>query len=277
MKFSALLLPALLPTAFAASCGYEYPGFDPFNATSAESRRSLNSIDKRQTYEIGIFFHLMVKSAPPAGYDAGVRSQVAYLNRNFAPWGFTFALQGITVTVNPVWAQDIGTDLPAKMHALHRGGYDMLNIFVPEGAGGGQCTLPLASSNPVNQDQLDLDGCFVPMNVATSANAGTVAHETGHWLSLLHVWDGGCTPLGDGCTDTSPQTQPSYGRMSRPNDLNSCPAGSQCTAGVFDNVNNFMDYTDCSHEFTSCQGNRMRDAWIRYRKNRAWVPGTIIH
>ncbi len=36
----------------------------------------------------------------------------------------------------------------------------------------------------------------------------TAVHEVGHWLSLLHPFEGGCTESNDGCTDTAETAQP---------------------------------------------------------------------
>ncbi|KAF2714688.1 hypothetical protein K504DRAFT_486531 [Pleomassaria siparia CBS 279.74] len=56
--------------------------------------------------------------------------------------------------------------------------------------------------------------------------------------------------------------------------FNSCAAGAResCTPGIKDNVKNFMDYTDCSSEFTPCQGGRMMEAWS-WRSGRELAPG----
>ena len=36
----------------------------------------------------------------------------------------------------------------------------------------------------------------------------TAVHEIGHWLSLLHPFEGGCSEPNDGCTDTAETAQP---------------------------------------------------------------------
>lgn len=37
-----------------------------------------------------------------------------------------------------------------------------------------------------------------------------------------------------------------------------------------------MDYTDCSQEFTPCQGGRMNVAWSQYRVGRALEEGVQV-
>jgi hypothetical protein len=62
--------------------------------------------------------------------------------------------------------------------------------------------------------------------------------------------------------------------MAIPGDVNSCLAGAKesCTPGIKDNIKNFMDYTDCSSEFTPCQGGRMMEAWS-WRMGREFAEG----
>lgn len=78
--------------------------------------------------------------------------------------------------------------------------------------------------------------------------AFTLAHETGHYLALPHVWGNSnntniasnCN-IDDGIEDT-PLTQGS----------GTCNVGRE-TCGSLDNVQNFMDYSYCSHMFTEGQ------------------------
>lgn len=92
-----------------------------------------------------------------------------------------------------------------------------------------------------------------------------VAHELGHYLSLLHTFAGGCAN-GD-CSlegDLVCDTPPDQSTMSSPcNDPeNSC--ATDTLSGPFrvdvkDNISNFMDYgSPCPTVFTPGQGDRMR-------------------
>lgn len=64
------------------------------------------------------------------------------------------------------------------MRQLHRGDYKSLNVYLVNGAGGGVCSLPLAGDAPVTQEQLDGDGCFIPLKSGISPNEGTMTHES---------------------------------------------------------------------------------------------------
>ena len=84
-------------------------------------------------------------------------------------------------------------------------------------------------------------------------------HEVGHWLGLLHTFDGGCdynwncNTEGDCCCDTPPQSAPFYKCKPR---RNSCQTDSPDER---DPIHNYMGYTPdaCRYEFTQCQSDRM--------------------
>ncbi len=102
--------------------------------------------------------------------------------------------------------------------------------------------------------------------VVSALSAPLVAHELGHYLSLLHTFTGmnclnnDCSTNGDQVCDTPPD---------RTNKPGSCsPAENTCNtdtiSGPFlkdvpDNVTNFMDYTSCPSMFTLGQAERMQD------------------
>ncbi|HQS24666.1 MAG: hypothetical protein B7Y11_10695 [Sphingobacteriia bacterium 24-36-13] len=93
-----------------------------------------------------------------------------------------------------------------------------------------------------------------------------IAHEMGHYLSLLHTFQGtncvnnDCTTDGDRVCDTPPDRSIQGSDCNNPE--NSC--GTDTLSGPFtvdmrDNISNFMDYgTSCPTVFTPGQGERMR-------------------
>ncbi|MCW3118700.1 MAG: Pregnancy-associated plasma protein-A [Chitinophagaceae bacterium] len=94
---------------------------------------------------------------------------------------------------------------------------------------------------------------FNDLNDGAPFNSGrTAVHETGHWLSLKHLWgDADCG--SDEVTDTPPQAGFTSG----------CPGGLRISCGNSPNGDmymNFMDYTNdpCMNLFTNGQRDRMR-------------------
>jgi len=86
-----------------------------------------------------------------------------------------------------------------------------------------------------------------------------VIHEVGHWMGLLHTFQGGCSSSGDLVADTPQEGEPSY----------ECPTTRDtCLAdpGV-DPVRNFMDYSydTCMNMLTLGQTSRMDAAFEKYR------------
>jgi hypothetical protein len=138
-------------------------------------------IERSATTYIDLWLHLLVPGRTAAdGYvDAvGIIEQFDYLNRQYAPYGLQFQLKPISYALNADWAADISNSKAEKMRQLHRGDYKSLNVYLVKGAGGGLCSLPLGGSDPVTQEQLDGDGCFIPLSTGIHGNDGTLTHES---------------------------------------------------------------------------------------------------
>nr|MBP6314755.1 T9SS type A sorting domain-containing protein [Chitinophagaceae bacterium] len=91
-------------------------------------------------------------------------------------------------------------------------------------------------------------------SIGTSSpnNSKTITHEVGHCMNLDHPWGGTNNPEvacgDDGVLDT-PQTEGH-------DDCNNL-YDSTCNAPVIENVQNYMDYSYCTHMFTHGQRDRM--------------------
>ena len=104
-----------------------------------------------------------------------------------------------------------------------------------------------------------------------------LTHEIGHWLGLLHTFNGGCDDEnGDFVKDTPPtvrdtETMESYSWQCEIQ-RHTCPKQRQ-----MDLIDNFMDYTMCGTSFTEAQRFRiMNFVYFRfngkaYEKQRASV------
>ncbi|KAG9733434.1 hypothetical protein KCU73_g11043, partial [Aureobasidium melanogenum] len=159
--------------------------------------------------------------------------------------------------------------------ALRNGTYSTHNIYFMTDLTGsilGTCSLP-SDIGPGTPDPSTYitDGCMIQANTMPGGNiygfnlGMTAVHETGHWMGLLHTFEGySCTGSGDFIADTPMQSTSTDGCPSKP-PKDSCPT----VAGV-DAIHNYMDYSDdaCYTGFTLDQNKRMSNMWATYRVGR---------
>ncbi|KAL1306534.1 hypothetical protein AAFC00_005225 [Neodothiora populina] len=221
-------------------------------------------------------FHVVTKTSSAGSItQAMADKQIAVMNEVYNPYNVNFILVNATFTVNDAWAVGQGSDNDAMKSSLRQGSYSTLNIYFQTDLYGsilGTCSLPSdIGAAPVDPKTYFQDGCNVqagtmPGGVIQGYNLGkTAVHETGHWLGLLHVFEGySCTGDGDFIADTPMQSTSTDGCPTKPA-KDSCPAAT----GV-DAVHNYMDYsTDaCYTNFTPLQQARIADMWATYRKGR---------
>jgi hypothetical protein len=188
--FANLLAFGAVQTSIVAAmapCLNEAVEEDHLNITFRSAIAGRNAhLERRATIFIDLWLHLLVPGRTAAdGYvDAvGIIEQYEYLNRQYAPYGIQFQLKPISYALNADWAADIDNQKAEKMRQLHRGDYKSLNVYLVKGAGGGVCSLPLGGDAPVTQEQLDGDGCFIPLNSGIHGNDGTLTHESKHFSS----------------------------------------------------------------------------------------------
>jgi hypothetical protein len=195
----------------------------------------------------------------------------------------TFRLRRITVSRNTSWfhAAPFGRADQQMKNRLHRGGARVLNLYVNRPRVQGQMllgfsTFPWQRARRPKLDGVTVSDVSLPHGRARGYNLGdTVIHETGHWLGLLHTFEGGCTG-GDDVADTPAEAYASYqcqeGRNTcvfpeYPDPAN--PAGPPVIDAP-DPIHNFMDYSydACMNSFTPGQNERMVAAYMRFRYGR---------
>jgi hypothetical protein len=186
-----------------------------------------------------------------------IRNQVKVLNKAFRKWGFQFKLKGVTRTDNANWFNDCARNSVSKRftRALSVNAAKNLNVYLCNPSQGFLGWAILAGSRVANtkQDGIFINYATLPGGTAVPYDLGdTVTHEVGHYLGLLHTFQGGCGGSGDFVDDTPAQQSPTFG----------CAVGSDsCASEGLDPIENFMGYSDdlCMTGFTPGQAERMVD------------------
>lgn len=104
------------------------------------------------------------------------------------------------------------------------------------------------------------------------SGAHTISHEAGHWMNLQHCWGSTNSP-GVACGDDGVSDTPITKGWDHC-DL----SGANCTSGVIENVQNFMEYSYCDCMFTVGQRNRM---WAALNastagRNNLWTQSNLV-
>ncbi|HED66566.1 MAG TPA: zinc metalloprotease [Planctomycetes bacterium] len=242
--------------------------------------------DQGILYQIPVVFHVIYNSNNKGNLgNKFITSQIDILNEDFEALLGTPGENGTNVRVhfylatedpngNPTngidrvqndnWFNDNGNYKSALAWDTNR----YLNIYTNTASGAlGYAYLP----NGTGVVGTSTDGVVLLYSaVGRNAKIGppynqgrTATHEVGHYLGLLHTFDGGCgTSLcnntGDLICDTNAEKNARFG----------CPTNAS-SCGNLDPVRNYMDYTDdtCMTHFTAEQANRIRCTMATYRPN----------
>jgi len=247
------------------------------NVLVAGSPAAQAALQARQvSISVPTYFHIVSTNANSGMITkAMVTAQLAALNSAYNPSGVSFTLKNTSWTVSDSWAVGGGSLDTDMKSALRQGSYTALNLYFQTDLQGGilgQCTLPTDIGTNPSPSVYVADGCNIaagtmPNGPIYGYNQGkTAVHETGHWLGLLHTFEGNsCTGNGDYVADTPMESVATNGCPTSPW-KNTC---GNVRTGV-DPIHNYMDYsTDvCYTRFTSGQQARMKSLWPLYRKGK---------
>lgn len=252
---------------------------------------------ERVKFRIPIAFHVIHAQGEGNAPLAQIDAQVRVLNEKLGPFGYQFVRHSVTRTDNAAWHNmiiDESTERDAK-HELAVDHTAALNIYIAaprywtQDQGGnpllqnalGIATFPWWLGDAGWNTKLDgvvLDYKVLPGAADWEFDLGyTAVHEVGHWIGLLHTFQGGgalsqarvdgCYPPGDEVADTDYELRAYFG----PGKGNQClaPMASSCPTGGFNPIRNFMDYADdrCMSELTTGQDIRARSMMQAYRSS----------
>jgi len=149
--------------------------------------------------------------------------------------------------------------------------YKYLNVYIQDDinandncCNSGTAWLPSSSMSNAGTARVVYNGQYLTGN--TSNNFSSIlTHEFGHWLNLLHTFEGGCSN-SDGVSDTPADNT----------DSPSCSSTSSCSGGP-ENYENYMDYSDCYKMFTADQVTRMKFVLDNHNARKTlWQPSNLI-
>ncbi|WP_370943625.1 zinc metalloprotease [Amycolatopsis sp. cg5] len=235
-------------------------------ATVAEldfrARLALSPTPRVAAATIPVHFHVITDGPDGKVSDADIDKQIAVLNKDFGGTGFKFDLKSVDRTDDADWfavRYDSSTELAMKQ-GLHRGDAGALNLYTakPESRILGWATFPWEYTAKPRKDGVVLAYNTLPGGQAPFDLGKTATHEVGHWMGLLHTFQGGCKAPGDYVDDTPYERSAASG----------CPKGRDtCDKPGLDPIHNYMDYSDdaCLTRFSDGQIDRMKDQWKAYR------------
>ncbi|WP_433474102.1 zinc metalloprotease [Spirillospora sp. CA-142024] len=199
-----------------------------------------------------------------------VKRQISTLNAAYsgkmggADTRVRFRLTGYDHADDPGWFRHPERYETPMKKRLRKGGRGTLNLFTAAVGSDvlGFSTFPQWYRRSPGKDGVVIDYRSLPHGSYAPFNHGfTAVHEIGHWLGLMHTFEGGCTPPGDGVADTPYEAEAAQG----------CPRyRDTCPQRGHDPVHNFMDYAHdaCMRGFTAGQGRLVRASWAAYRARR---------
>lgn len=259
-----------------------------FEAYQAQANIQQNQSLQRTavaSYTIPVVFHVLHQYGTENISDAQILDQISIFNRDFnkqnadttvviAPFkslignaGFHFELakkdpsgnctSGINRYYDPKTASWEGD------HADYAYTWDprkYMNIYVVKSIASGAAGYAFYPGSLPSGD--DMDGIVILSNyvgsigTSSASKSRALTHETGHWLNLQHTWGNSNNPgvaCGNDQVNDTPDTK----------GFTSCPAQANsavCTPGIYENYQNYMDYSYCSVMFTLGQASRMTNA-----------------
>ncbi len=239
-----------------------------------------------QLYSIPIVFHIILTSQSQINsVRSQIAGQLATLNRDFRkqnsdttsiraifkplasdieiefclatrdPNGNTTTGIQERVTTHAAWDPDAEGD---DMKYYSNGGLDAwntnkyVNVWIVDIAGGtssGIAGYAYIGSQWIHGDPAD--GIVLDYSLGFGSGDRSLSHEAGHYFGLYHTW-ADCSD-DDGISDTPLSSAPNYGCNYN---SNTCNTG---TGDLPDQIENYMDYSNCPAMFTAEQKTVMRN------------------
>lgn len=175
-----------------------------------------------------------------------------------------------------------GTGYDAQIQADAWDNYKYMNIYimndlfnngVTNNSGYGYYPNTTMSNN--NTARIVYNGAYLGTNT-NQEFASTLSHEYGHWLNLIHTFDGGCVQPNDYVTDTPPCDYSNVTYTCHATPTSTYPVN--CNNELI-NAENYMDYSGaygCYKMFTQGQVARMYAGLQHPSRQPLWQLSNLI-
>lgn len=259
--------------------------FESYQAASNVEQNLPQQRTAVANYTIPVVFHVLHQYGSENISDAQINDQIAIFNRDYnrqnadttvviTPFKnligdahFAFALAkkdpngNCTNGINRYY--DVNTaswDGDANNYIYTWDPTKYLNIYVVRAIASGAAGYAYYPGSLSFGDDMDailiLSDYVGSIGTSSLLKSRALTHEVGHWMNLQHVWGNSNNPgvaCGNDQVNDTPVTK----------GFTSCPAQSSsdvCSAGIYENYQNYMDYSYCSVMFTPGQVTRMTNA-----------------
>jgi len=160
--------------------------------------------------------------------------------------------------------------------------YKYMNVYVQNDlyndaslTNSGVAWYPNTSMSNANTARVVYNGAYLGTNTSVEF-ASVLTHEFGHWLNLIHTFEGGCVPPNDNVSDT-PLCD--YGGSSYNCHTTSTANNPLNCNNALINAENYMDYAGaygCYRMFTQGQVTRVYAALLHAARQPLWQPSNLV-
>ncbi|MFN8115224.1 MAG: M43 family zinc metalloprotease [Bacteroidia bacterium] len=276
--------------------------YDSIQVTKQLIEKNLTSSFKKQmnsapTYTIPLVFHIIHLGGSENISDAQIQDQVAILNRDYQKLNADTAVIAPSFTnniANVGFAFKLATIDPngnctngIVRHYNYKTNWDAnnLNDFIFSWPTDKYLNIYVVKTININATAYTfLPGVGVPpdadvivamhnmvgsMGTGTVGNSRVLTHEVAHWFDIQHIWGISNAP-GVACGDDLVNDTPITKGFSTCN----TSASNVCDPLIYENVQNYMDYSPCKIMFTNGQAQRMYATIVSNINNRGNVIST---